>query len=87
MTVCLYNQHGLVDLKNLFRCAFPYTGGIEPMRFVKFPGPPVEFCQTAGACFNRQSGFFQGKEHFKALGKEVEFAVTNAFEDFSGKYV
>ena len=23
-----------------------------------------------------------GKEHFKALGKEVEFAVTNAFEDF-----
>ncbi|MDT9546640.1 MAG: DEAD/DEAH box helicase family protein [Chlorobium phaeovibrioides] len=28
-----------------------------------------------------------GKEHFKALGKEVEFAVTNAFEDFSGKYV
>ena len=28
-----------------------------------------------------------GKEHFKALGKEVEFAVTNSFEDFSGKYV
>jgi len=28
-----------------------------------------------------------GKEHFKAMGKEVEFAVTNAFEDFSGKYV
>jgi len=28
-----------------------------------------------------------GKEHFKALGKEVEFAVSNAFEDFSGKYV
>jgi excisionase family DNA binding protein len=28
-----------------------------------------------------------GKEHFKALGKEVEFAVTNAFEDFSGKSV
>ncbi len=28
-----------------------------------------------------------GKEHFEALGKEVEFAVTNAFEDFSGKYV
>lgn len=28
-----------------------------------------------------------GKEHFKALGQEVEFAVTNAFEDFSGKYV
>ena len=27
-----------------------------------------------------------GREHFKALGKEVEFAVTNAFEDFSGKY-
>jgi len=28
-----------------------------------------------------------GKEHFKALGKEVRFALTNAFEDFSGKYV
>ena len=28
-----------------------------------------------------------GKEHFKALGNDVEFAVTNAFEDFSGKYV
>ncbi|WP_035240137.1 type III restriction-modification system endonuclease [Desulfobacter vibrioformis] len=28
-----------------------------------------------------------GREHFKALGKEVEFAVTNAFEEFSGKYV
>ncbi|UDQ98852.1 DEAD/DEAH box helicase family protein [Lentisphaerota bacterium WC36G] len=28
-----------------------------------------------------------GKEHFKALGKDVEFTVTNAFEDFSGKYV
>ena len=28
-----------------------------------------------------------GTKHFKALGKEVEFAVTNAFEDFSGKYV
>jgi type III restriction enzyme len=28
-----------------------------------------------------------GKEHFKALGKKVEFAVTNAFEDFSRKYV
>lgn len=28
-----------------------------------------------------------GKEHFKALGNEVEFAVTNAFEEFSGKYV
>ena len=27
-----------------------------------------------------------GKEHFKALGNDVEFAVTNAFEDFSGKY-
>jgi len=27
-----------------------------------------------------------GKEHFKALGKEVEFAVTNAFEVFTGKY-
>jgi len=28
-----------------------------------------------------------GKEHFKALGNDVKFAVTNAFEDFSGKYV
>ncbi|MBM9519147.1 DEAD/DEAH box helicase family protein [Desulforhopalus vacuolatus] len=28
-----------------------------------------------------------GKEHFKALGSDVGFAVTNAFEDFSGKYV
>jgi len=28
-----------------------------------------------------------GIAHFKALGKEVEFAETNAFEDFSGKYV
>ncbi|MDA0911904.1 MAG: type III restriction endonuclease subunit R, partial [Proteobacteria bacterium] len=28
-----------------------------------------------------------GKEHFKALGEEVEFTVTNSFEDFSGKYV
>lgn len=28
-----------------------------------------------------------GKEHFKALGNEVEFAITNAFEDFSRKYV
>ena len=27
-----------------------------------------------------------GKEHFKALGNEVEFAVTNAFEEFSGRY-
>ena len=28
-----------------------------------------------------------GYEHFKVLGKEIDFAVTNAFEDFSGKYV
>ena len=28
-----------------------------------------------------------GKEHFKALGKEVKFAVTDSFGDFSGKYV
>jgi type III restriction enzyme len=28
-----------------------------------------------------------GREHFKALGKEVEFTFTNSFEDFSGKYV
>ncbi len=27
-----------------------------------------------------------GIAHFKALGNEVEFAVTNAFEDFSGKF-
>ncbi len=28
-----------------------------------------------------------GKEHFRALGKEIGFEVTNAFEDFSGKYI
>ncbi|MCY4472419.1 MAG: hypothetical protein OXC07_06315 [Kistimonas sp.] len=28
-----------------------------------------------------------GKEHFKALGKEVGLAVTNAFKDFSGTWV
>lgn len=28
-----------------------------------------------------------GKEHFKALGNDVEFSVTNAFEEFSGTYV
>ena len=28
-----------------------------------------------------------GKEHFKALGNKVEFTFTNAFEEFSGKYV
>jgi type III restriction enzyme len=28
-----------------------------------------------------------GKEHFRALGKDVEFAVTNSFEEFSVKYV
>lgn len=28
-----------------------------------------------------------GKEHFKALGNDVDFAVTNAFDEFSGKYV
>lgn len=28
-----------------------------------------------------------GKEHFKALGNEVDFTVTNAIDDFSGKYV
>jgi len=28
-----------------------------------------------------------GKEHFKALGKDVEFAVSNGFEDFSGQFV
>jgi len=28
-----------------------------------------------------------GKEHFKALGNDVEFTVTNSMEDFAGKYV
>ena len=28
-----------------------------------------------------------GIKHFKALGNDVKFAVTNTFEDFSGKYV
>ena len=28
-----------------------------------------------------------GKEHFKSLGNDVEFTVTNSFEEFSGKYV
>ena len=28
-----------------------------------------------------------GKEHFKTLGNDVEFAVTNSFEEFSAKYV
>jgi predicted ATPase len=28
-----------------------------------------------------------GKQHFKALGNDIEFAVTNSFDDFSGKYV
>ena len=28
-----------------------------------------------------------GKEHFKALDKEVKFTVTNNFENFSGEYV
>ena len=28
-----------------------------------------------------------GKEHFIALGNDVEFVVTNSFENFSGKYV
>lgn len=28
-----------------------------------------------------------GKEHFKALGHEVEFAVTNSMDEFSGRYV
>ncbi len=28
-----------------------------------------------------------GKQHFKALDNDVEFAVTNTFEDFSGMYV
>ncbi|EMS81275.1 type III restriction-modification system endonuclease [Desulfotignum phosphitoxidans] len=27
-----------------------------------------------------------GKAHFKSLGSHVDFAVTNAFEDFTGKY-
>jgi type III restriction enzyme len=28
-----------------------------------------------------------GKEHFKALGSDVGFSVTNSFEEFSGTYV
>ncbi|MDA3821644.1 MAG: hypothetical protein PF450_03385, partial [Bacteroidales bacterium] len=28
-----------------------------------------------------------GKAHFKALGNDVEFTVSNGFEDFSGKFV
>lgn len=28
-----------------------------------------------------------GKEHFKALGNDVEFAVTNSMDDFSGRFV
>ena len=28
-----------------------------------------------------------GKEHFKALGNDVEFTFTKSFEDFSGEYV
>lgn len=28
-----------------------------------------------------------GKEHFKALGNDVEFAVTNSMDEFSGRYV
>lgn len=28
-----------------------------------------------------------GKAHFKALGNDVEFTVSNGFDDFSGKYV
>jgi type III restriction enzyme len=28
-----------------------------------------------------------GKAHFRALGKDVEFAVTNSMDEFSGRYV
>lgn len=28
-----------------------------------------------------------GKQHFKALGSDVEFTATNGFDDFTGKYV
>lgn len=28
-----------------------------------------------------------GKAHFKSLGSHVDFAVTNGFEEFTGKYV
>ena len=28
-----------------------------------------------------------GKEHFKALGNDVEFTFTKSFKDFSGHYV
>ncbi len=36
---------------------------------------------------NEKAKIACGKEHFKALGNEVEFAVTNSFGDFSGQYV
>ncbi len=36
---------------------------------------------------NEKAKIACGKEHFRALGNDVEFTVTNAFEDFSGKYI
>jgi len=36
---------------------------------------------------NEKAPIACGKEHFKSLGKEVEFAVTNSFEEFTGEYV
>ena len=42
---------------------------------------------TDGLRPNEKAKIACGKEHFKALGNDVEFAVTNAFDEFSGKYV
>jgi len=42
---------------------------------------------TDGLRPTEQAKIACAREHFKALGNDVEFAVTNAFEDFSGKYV
>ena len=42
---------------------------------------------TDGLRPNEKAKIACGKEHFKALGNDVEFTVTNAFEEFSGKYV
>ncbi len=35
---------------------------------------------------NEKAKIACGKEHFKALGTDVNFAVSNGFEEFSGKY-
>ena len=49
--------------------------------------------ETKGSLFSdalrpiEQAKIACGKEHFKALGSDVEFSVTNSFEVFSGTYV